>query len=217
MVARASRSFGCTDLVLVGGVATTHPQALAAAAGAGDVLSAARQVKTLAEALEGAALAIATTARPYDRPDLRALPVRVAAGRAPADAAWVFGTEKHGLTLLELQQCHLVASILSAGPSLNLAQAVAICLYEAFAAGAEPRPAGRPAAEILGDAGPLAGALKELGVATDRDAASKAHTLRRIAAGLSLDEHEAALLKAVWAKATKKNKGRPEAAGDFRT
>jgi tRNA C32,U32 (ribose-2'-O)-methylase TrmJ len=106
-------------LVLVGGVSPAHPQAVAAAAGATDVLEAARQVRTLLEALEGVPLAIGTTARAYCRPDLRAIPVREAASRAPAGAAWVFGTEKHGLTREQLQTCHLVARIPSAGPSLN--------------------------------------------------------------------------------------------------
>ncbi|MBM3271461.1 MAG: hypothetical protein FJZ01_27810 [Candidatus Sericytochromatia bacterium] len=223
MAARAVLAFGGGDLVLVGGVSRLHPLALAAAAGAEPILAAARQVGTLAEALAGAELAVATTARGYDRPDLRVVPVRAAARLAAGrETAWVFGTEKHGLTVAELRACHQVARIPAPGPSLNLAQAVAICLYEAAQAeagkeasatfasepppGAEPvaRPARRP--RLSGDAGTagrdLAGWLIDLGVARARDASAKAHTLLRLASRLDADEHEQALLGAIIARLT---------------
>jgi tRNA/rRNA methyltransferase len=44
----------------------------------------------------------------------------------------VFGSEKHGLTREDLSYCHMMAEIpTGAGqPSMNLGQAVAVCLYE---------------------------------------------------------------------------------------
>lgn len=229
MVARAIRAFGQGALVLVGGVSPSHPQARAAAAGAWEVLDAARQVTTLSEALEGVGLAIGTTARHYERPDLRVVTVREAAGLAAAvgcEVAWVLGTEKHGLAVRELQLCHQVARIPAPGPSLNLAQAAAICLYEsrvaadaADAAGAgQPRPgrspglAPLPAWMPLPSAEDLASWLQDLGVARERDASSKAHSLLRLSSRLEVDEHESALLRAIAARLLQKDKGGPKAA-----
>jgi tRNA/rRNA methyltransferase len=46
--------------------------------------------------------------------------------------ALVFGPEKHGLTREDLSYCHLMVEIPtdSRQPSMNLGQAVAVCLYE---------------------------------------------------------------------------------------
>ncbi len=46
--------------------------------------------------------------------------------------ALVFGPEKHGLTREELSFCHLLVEIPTDArqPSMNLGQAVAVCLYE---------------------------------------------------------------------------------------
>jgi tRNA/rRNA methyltransferase len=46
--------------------------------------------------------------------------------------ALVFGPEKHGLTREDLSYCHLLVEIPTdpAQPSMNLGQAVAVCLYE---------------------------------------------------------------------------------------
>ena len=46
--------------------------------------------------------------------------------------ALVFGPEKHGLTRDDLSHCHLLVEIPTDArqPSMNLGQAVAVCLYE---------------------------------------------------------------------------------------
>jgi len=46
--------------------------------------------------------------------------------------ALVFGPEKHGLTRDDLSWCHLLVEIPTdpGQPSMNLGQAVAVCLYE---------------------------------------------------------------------------------------
>jgi tRNA/rRNA methyltransferase len=46
--------------------------------------------------------------------------------------ALVFGSEKHGLTRQDLSYCHLLVEIPTdpQQPSMNLGQAVAVCLYE---------------------------------------------------------------------------------------
>lgn len=205
MAARAMRTFGFDDLVLVGGVDPRHPQAIAAAAGADSILEAARSVESLDQALEGIACAVGTTARIYDRPDLRILPVRQAAGLAVRNApmAWVMGTERSGLTKQALIRCQILARIPSVGPSLNLAQAVAICLYETIEARQDPQTERGALASLatatmdrpLGEA--LADWLTSIGVARPQDARSKAHSLARTLARAGCDPHEAALLEAI--------------------
>ena len=93
---------------------------------------------TLAEALEGVTFAWALTG--YDRefgPPMS--PLRPAAERSVAwldemegDIAFVFGTERSGMTNEEVMLCQGCAAIAAdpASPSLNLAQAVQITAYE---------------------------------------------------------------------------------------
>ena len=56
----------------------------------------------------------------------------------------VFGPEKHGLTREDLSYCHLLVEIPTDAhqPSMNLGQAVAVCLYE-LATRAMPAESGR--------------------------------------------------------------------------
>jgi tRNA/rRNA methyltransferase len=132
------KNMGLEHLVLV------NPQcdplsaaALQMAVHADDILQAARQVATLPEALQGCQRAIATTAR--DRagaPPLEApravLPWLL---EAPVPAALVFGPEERGLSNVELNYAQRFIRIPSSAtyPSLNLAQAVAVCCYELYA------------------------------------------------------------------------------------
>ena len=64
--ARAMKNMELTDLVLVRPRQFPHPEALARASGADDVLARARVCATLAEALEGCGQVLASTARPRD-------------------------------------------------------------------------------------------------------------------------------------------------------
>lgn len=137
-VARVMKNMGLEHLVLV------NPQcdplseaALQMAVHADDILQTARQVATLPEALQGCQRAIATTAR--DRagaPPLEAprtvLPWLL---EAPVPAALIFGPEDRGLSNAELNYAHRFVRIPAspAYPSLNLAQAVAVCCYELYA------------------------------------------------------------------------------------
>jgi tRNA/rRNA methyltransferase len=66
-------------------------------------------------------------------------------------AALVFGPEPSGLTNSDLSRCHHLLSVPAnpAYPALNLAQAVAVCLYElhrCWRAAAEPPPTTEPPA-----------------------------------------------------------------------
>ncbi|MBF2001528.1 MAG: RNA methyltransferase [Synechococcales cyanobacterium M58_A2018_015] len=139
-VARVMKNMGLEQLVLV------NPQCDPAsdparhmAVHAADVLLAARQVPTLPDALQGCQRAIATTG--LDRttlavtlePPRSALPWLLSSGTEPPPAAaLIFGREDHGLTKSELNYAQRFVRIPTSAeyPSLNLAQAVAICCYE---------------------------------------------------------------------------------------
>lgn len=159
--ARAMKTMDLHDLVLVAPQAVfPHPQAQAMAAGADDVLAAARVCATLEEALADCALVYGASARqrtiPWPMLDPRGCAQEVAV--AEGQVALVFGREHSGLTNAELERCHTLVHI-PANPafsSLNLAQAVQILAYEIYLARhAAPRPA-RPDNKLGERLAPLA-------------------------------------------------------------
>ena len=134
--ARAMKTMGIHDLVLVDPVEPPDGRATAMAAGAVDVLANLRIVATLAEAGADCGLVIGSSARSRTL-DWPMLDPREAGAKSVAEAAQhkvalVFGRERTGLTNEELQQCHYHVCI-PANPdysSLNLAMAVQTICYE---------------------------------------------------------------------------------------
>jgi tRNA/rRNA methyltransferase len=128
---------GFHDLLLV---APRHadvlqqPQARAMASGALDVLTHARIVPSLADALVGTQFVCATAMTPRDFGP----PVFAPRSRLPSLAqeglsvAFVFGGERFGLSNDDVYRCHACLSVPTAGGfgSLNLAQAVQLIAYE---------------------------------------------------------------------------------------
>jgi TrmH family RNA methyltransferase len=95
-------------------------------------------MSTLAEAIAGCTLVVGTGTLTARRPEQQvvSLPslephVRVELDRG-GRVALVFGPEKRGLTREDLSRCHLLVEIPTdrRQPSMNLGQAVAVCLYE---------------------------------------------------------------------------------------
>jgi tRNA (cytidine32/uridine32-2'-O)-methyltransferase len=135
-VARAMKTMGLQQLVLVDPVTKPDSQASALAAGATDVLHGAAIVDSLAEAIADCGLVIGTSARNRTL-DWPLLEPRGAAAKLLAESprypvALVFGRESSGLTNDELQQCNFHVHI-PANPdysSLNLAMAVQALSYE---------------------------------------------------------------------------------------
>ena len=139
--ARAVKTMGFRSLAVVAPREAdyrTHPEALAYATSSADVLAASTMHATLAEALEGVTFAWAATG--YDREfgppmsTMREAAAKSAAWLAqmPGDLAFVFGTERSGLTNEEVLLCQGCAAIPAdpESPSLNLSQAVQIAAYE---------------------------------------------------------------------------------------
>jgi tRNA/rRNA methyltransferase len=136
--ARAMKTMGFSELVLVSPRDPDplhHEEALAFASGAADVLSRARMVRTLDEALAGCNLTVALSARLREfSPPLRS--PRALAQQLHSDAtlrcALVFGNERFGLSNEQVEKCNMLVSVpVDPGySSLNLAQAVQILAYE---------------------------------------------------------------------------------------
>lgn len=161
--ARAMKTMGFSELVLVNprfADAALQDEAVAFASGAQDVLSGARIVGSIEEALIECNYAAAVTARlrefspPVTAP--RALAAHLAED-AGLRAALVFGNERFGLPNEVVEKCNVLINI-PANPdysSLNLAQAVQVLAYECRVAAVGD---GQPASGIgfQGDAAGLA-------------------------------------------------------------
>ncbi len=134
--ARAMKTMGLSELVLVDPVQAPDSHASALAAGATDILGNAKTVSTLQEAIADCGLSIATSARSrtlsWPMLDPRECGAKVVAEGRKHKVALVFGRENSGLTNEELQQCQFHVHI-PANPdysSLNLAMAVQTLSYE---------------------------------------------------------------------------------------
>jgi tRNA (cytidine32/uridine32-2'-O)-methyltransferase len=135
-VARAMKTMGLSQLVLVDPVELPDDHSTALAAGASDILAQARVVPTLAEAIGDCPLVIGTSARmrslSWPMLDPREAGAKLIADAPHHQVALVFGRERTGLTNEELHQCHFHVNI-PANPeysSLNLAMAVQTLSYE---------------------------------------------------------------------------------------
>ena len=204
--ARAMKTMGLADLVLVAPRHFPHLEATALAAGAADVLERARVVPTLAAALADCTLAIGFSARGRDLShpvgDWRACAPEAIAAAAQGRVALVFGNETSGLSNDELLACQRLASI-PANPqysSLNLAAAVQVACYEiALAASAFRVPARPPRTLATGaELEALHARLNKLLVASGYlDPAEPGRLderMRRLAARLNLESEEVAIL-----------------------
>lgn len=134
--ARAMKTMGLSQLVLVDPVQPPDGKSTALAAGAVDILANLRIVPTLAEAIADCSLVIGTSARPrtlsWPMLDPRQAGQKLADSSVNGTVALVFGRERTGLTNEELQQCHYHVNI-PANPdysSLNVAMAVQTLCYE---------------------------------------------------------------------------------------
>ena len=136
-VARAMANFGFDRLTVVAPF-EAHWREARSAVGAPELLQSAKESPTLAEAVAGCTLVIGTGTLTHRKPEQRvvALPeltplVQEELGRS-GRIALVFGPEKRGLTREDLSWCQLLVEIPTdpRQPSMNLGQAVAVCLYE---------------------------------------------------------------------------------------
>jgi tRNA/rRNA methyltransferase len=138
-ICRAMGNFGCSDLRLVN-PATDHlcEEALHMAVKAGHILNTAKVYAGLVDALADCHLSFGTTRRfgKYRKNCFFPEEAAYKISEIPSGfkAALIFGREDNGLTTSELSLCRYFMTIpTTAGlPSMNIAQAVAVCLYELF-------------------------------------------------------------------------------------
>lgn len=134
--ARAMSNFGFESLRLVNPYARSYLEARSAV-GASGILREARRYKSVPEAVADCALVVGTTAvRNRDlqhqvrRPEYGARLIRKQL--CFGNVALLFGSEKFGLSNESLSHCHWLIRIPTSEKniSMNLGQAVAVCLYE---------------------------------------------------------------------------------------
>ena len=146
--ARAMNNFGFQRLRVVNPYAVAFREARSAV-GASRLLASAEEHKSVAEAVADCALVVGTTAighrqlqHPLRRLEYGARLIRKQL--ASSRVALLFGSEKRGLSNHDLSHCHWLMRIPTREEhsSMNLGQAVAVCLYElvraAKAAAAQP-------------------------------------------------------------------------------
>jgi TrmH family RNA methyltransferase len=134
--ARAMSNFGFHRLRLVNPYEVAFRDARSAV-GAAATLAAAEVYKTVAEAVADCSLVVGTTA--IGHRDLQHSLVRLEPGArlirahlAASPCALLFGSEKFGLSNQDMSHCHWLMHIPTREEhaSMNLGQAVAVCLYE---------------------------------------------------------------------------------------
>jgi tRNA/rRNA methyltransferase len=176
-VARAMHDFGYRDLRIVNEFQMPLEGARSAV-DASAVIESARPYASVAEAVADCTLVVGTTAvgeRDLEHPlytlsDAAPL-VREAVGAAGGNegrVALLFGSEKTGLSNEELSHCHWLLTIPMARRSdgrhlsMNLGQAVAVCLYELARERPLSRVGGRSEVAAAGDVERIAGLLSEV-------------------------------------------------------
>ena len=202
--ARAVSNFGFTRLRVVNPYPVAFREARSAV-GAEAVLAAAEEYRTVAEAVADCSLVVGTTAGARRKPkaDLRSLGEAAPQLRRHLQigpVALLFGSEKRGLSNRDFSHCHWLIRIPTRPqhPSMNLGQAVAVCLYE-LARPESPPPAlapGRPAKaeEVERLTALLLNALRASGYVKPRTTTSSEEKVRRLVRRLNLEAGDAGVL-----------------------
>jgi tRNA/rRNA methyltransferase len=145
--ARAMSNFGVRRLRVVNPYEVAFREARSAV-GASGLLAKAEQYETVAEAVADCKLVVGTTAA--TRRELQHRLQRLDEGAraikrhlATGPVALLFGSERYGLSNDELSHCHWVMRIPTREEhgSMNLGQAVAVCLYELVRGAKKTAPA----------------------------------------------------------------------------
>jgi TrmH family RNA methyltransferase len=200
--ARAMSNLGFLRLRVVNPYEASFREARSAV-GAAPLLSAAEEYPSVADAVADCSLVVGTTAganRELHQP-LRLLPQAAPLIRkrlASGGVALLFGSEKRGLSNADLSHCHWLLRIPTRQEhtSMNLGQAVAVCLYELAR-----RPGARSAALEAGSAARageleritsmLLEALHASGYLDEHSATARQEKLRRMVRRLNLSASDA--------------------------
>ena len=203
--ARAMSNFGAHRLRLVNPYAVAFREARSAV-GAASVLKSAEEFKTVADAVADCALVVGTTAvrnralqhplKRLNQPTGNAIRKRLQTSRV----ALLFGSEKIGLTNEDFSHCHWLLNVPTqqAHISMNLGQAVAVCLYELARGKPEKPTPNKVEPATAGDAEQITGALLEAlrisGYIKPGTEAMFEKKARRLILQLNLEAYDAKLL-----------------------
>jgi TrmH family RNA methyltransferase len=201
--ARAMSNFGGSTLRVVRPYEPSFREARSAV-GASELLAKAEQFDSVASAVADCSLIVGTTAG-SDRvlqhplkPLEKAAPLirrKLAAGRV----ALLFGSEKRGLSNQDMSHCHWLLRIPTrdAHASMNLGQAVAVCVYELIRlpgrAGSLPERKPALAEDLERITRILADVLRASGYVKGNSNQSFDEDLRRMILRLDLDENDSQL------------------------
>lgn len=195
--ARAMSNFGFERLRVVNPYDVAFREARSAV-GAARLMESAEVHPSVAEAIADCGLVVGTTAvghrellHPLRRLEYGARAIRAAMAAGPV--ALLFGSEKFGLSNEDMSHCDWLMHIPTrdAHASMNLGQAVALCLYEIVresrAAAKEPvKIAPASSEEVERFTGKLLELLRESGYLQPRTAASTGQKVRRLVRRLNL-------------------------------
>lgn len=208
--ARAMKTMGLRQLVIVKPKRYPDPQADWRAAGALDVLDAAVVVEDVETAIADCHWVVGTSTRsrkiPWPIGDAKEIAAQIHAQPAQAQVAVMFGREDNGLTNQELQRCHYHLQIPAAPEysSLNLAMAVQVVCYELFQSsldGAEPTHWDRrlaTAAELDGMLQHIEQTLFAKGFLDADNPGQTMTRLRRLFSRVQLDETEVQIMRGIF-------------------
>jgi tRNA/rRNA methyltransferase len=218
--ARAMSNFGFQSLRVVNPYAPSFREARSAV-GASQILESAERYKSVGDAVADCTLVVGTTAvrnrdlqHPVRRPEYGSRLIRrqLAAG----NVALLFGSEKFGLSNDALSHCHWLIRIPTCDEniSMNLGQAVAVCLYELIRDSRVERAAKQTQLAMAGELERittlLLEALQTSGFLDRRRVSDADERIRRLVRRLRLPERDAViwlgmLRQILW----KMNEGKP--------
>lgn len=198
--ARAMSNFGFLRLRVVNPYEVAFREARSAV-GASELLANAEEYQSVADAVADCSLVVGTTAG--TNRELR-VPLRPLAQGAPlmkqtlanSPVALLFGSEKRGLANADLSHCHWLMHIPTRDEhaSMNLGQAVAVCLHELARDGDAPLPTEErraTAGELERVTGLLMNSLRLSGYLKDSRAASAEEKVRRLVRRLNMPADDA--------------------------
>jgi tRNA/rRNA methyltransferase len=201
--ARAMSNFGFRSLRVVNPYSPSFREARSAV-GASKILASAEVFKSVPEAVEDCALVVGTTAvrnrdlqHPVRRPEYASRLIRQRL--RVANVALLFGSEKFGLSNDALSHCHWLIRIPTCDEniSMNLGQAVAVCLYELIRDSKRERAASQlklaSAAELERITALLLDALQTSGFLDRRRVSDSDERIRRLVRRLRLPERDAVI------------------------
>lgn len=199
--ARAMSNFGFARLRIVNPYEVAYREARSAV-GASALLANAEEYKNVAEAVADCTLVVGTTAvrhrelqHPLRRLEYGARLIRKHLGSS--GAALLFGSEKFGLSNDDLSHCHWLMRIPTGNEniSMNLGQAVAVCLYELVrdvkSAVQPDKPTLAKAGEVERITGILLDALCASGYLSRRPVTDVEERIRRLVRRLHLPARDA--------------------------